>query len=92
MRDREHHSMDPSTPSRERDQSRILVDSIDEWKKVQASFTESMVSKLDAKVKGKTASEKAAILGHLLEVGHLRCGSACLQAFTPFFTVEGSYF
>ncbi|KAG9017177.1 hypothetical protein FRB90_001443 [Tulasnella sp. 427] len=59
--------MDSSNSSRERDQSRICVESIDEWNRVKQNFTDSMVQLLNKKFGTGTSAEKAALLAHLMQ-------------------------
>ncbi|KAG8904075.1 hypothetical protein FRB99_002311 [Tulasnella sp. 403] len=59
--------MASSSSSRERDQSRINVESIEEWNKIKQSFTEAMSTTLDKKLGAKsTKIERDAVLAHLM--------------------------
>lgn len=60
--------MDSSNSSRERDQSRICVETIEEWNKVKQNFTDSMAQLLNAKLGDGASAEKDALLAHLMQV------------------------
>ncbi|KAG8934426.1 hypothetical protein FRC01_003100 [Tulasnella sp. 417] len=59
--------MDSSNSSRERDQSRICVESIEEWNRVKQNFTDSMVQLLNTKFGERSSTEKDALLAHLIQ-------------------------
>lgn len=60
--------MDSSSSSRERDQSRICVEHIDEWNKVKNNYTEALIETLNAKVGSAPSAERDALLAHLMQV------------------------
>lgn len=80
---------DSSNTSRERDQSRICVDNVEDWNKVKQNFTEAMMTMLDAKV---GPADKDVLVAHLMQV-RLPPGlaSALNQNFFHSLTVERSY-
>ncbi|KAG9010489.1 hypothetical protein FRB94_010254 [Tulasnella sp. JGI-2019a] len=58
---------DSSNTSRERDQSRICVDHVDDWGKVKQNFTEAMTNALDGKLGAANPADREAILAHLMQ-------------------------
>ncbi|KAG8858504.1 hypothetical protein FRB96_005175 [Tulasnella sp. 330] len=63
---------DSSNTSRERDQSRISVDHVDDWGKVKQNFTESLMSNVEARLDASSSADRETIVAHLMQVITLR--------------------